>query len=229
MKFILTKIPVVEDALVSALAEYFGELQWEEMYPNHPNINLSNDHPFEELLGGTTSTPNLFPSITVASSSDNESNNMAKGWAAVKLDEGDFDDEDNLSWYVSDGSLANLKTALYQKKTIYGLQHQTVWRDAVSFEIWTENMQVKNDLYNLLLGFLSGPKILQLKQDQQITVFSNTISGQRSGYYNFDFGRVLYGGRISFSAEYPVLQAVYDTEIGTVTDILHSYREVLHG
>lgn len=229
MKFILTKIPVVEDALVKALAEYVGELRWHEMYPNHPSINLSNDHPFEELLGGTGNAPNLFPSITVSSSNDNEATNMPKGWSVVQLDEGDLDGMDGLSWYVSEGSLAYLKTALHQKKTVYGLQHQTVWHDSVSFEIWTENMQVKNDLYNLLLGFLSGPKILQLKQERGITVFSASIQGQRSGYYNFDFGRVLYGGRISFTAEYPVLQAVYDTEIGTVTDILHSYREVIDG
>lgn len=228
MKFVLTKIPVVEDLLVSALRVYVQELRWAEMFPNHTNMNISNDHPFEILLGGTGDIPNLFPSVTVVSANDAESSGMAKGWKEETLQSADMATFDRSGWYVTEGALADLTAAL-AVADVYGLSHTTVWKDSVSFEIWTENSQVKNDLYSLLMGFLTGPKIMQLKQENQIVIPSGSINGQRSGYYNFDFGRVLYGGRISFTADYQVIQAVYDTDIGTMAEIRHTYREVLYG
>ncbi len=228
MKFVLTKIPVVEDLLVLALQDYIQELRWAEMFPNHTNINLSNDHPFEELLGGTGDIPNLFPSVTVVSANDAESSGMAKGWKEETLQSADMQGFDREGWYVTEGALADLVAAL-AVSDVYGLSHTTVWKDSVSFEIWSENAQVKNDLYSLLVGFLTGPKIMQLKQERNIVIPSSSINGQRSGYYNFDFGRVLYGGRITFTADYQVIQAVYDSEIGTLAEIRHTYQEVLNG
>lgn len=230
MKFILSNIPVVEDLLRVAVKTYFQDLRWHEMYPHHPGINISTDHPFERLLDVSNGNDNtLFPAITIVSSSDSEIPGASKNWEPTTLEDGDIDEFDNLPWYVSDTALADLQTALTEKTQIFGLKHATTWRDSVSFEIWTENMQVKNDLYNLLMGFLSGPKIMEFKQAHGITIHSNSIQGQRSGYYNYDFGRVLYGGRIAFQADYPILQAVYDTEIESLAEIEHSYREVLHG
>lgn len=230
MKFIFTHVPVVEDELVKALATYISEIRWADQYPNHTNINIGNDHPFEEILGGTGDRPNLFPSITVVSSTDSEIPNMSKNWKVKEMTKADVEGLSGEDWYLSETSLQYLKIALEEKEKVYGLSHSTVWRDSVSFEIWSENMQVKNDLYSMLLAFLTGPKILQLKQDTDISVYSNTIQGQRSGYYNFDFGRILYGGRISFTADYLVSQDVYDTDIGSISDIkIQGIGEVLNG
>lgn len=226
MKFILTKIPMVEDVLVASLRTYFAELDWPGLYPNFATLNISADHPFEQLLGGNGDAPSLFPSVTVVSSNDNESGGMGREWLVSTIKDGDLAEFSGDEWFVSADALAHLKTALHQNGEVHGLRHQTMWHDSVSFEIWAENMQVKNHLYSLLLGFLTGPKIMQIKQDHGITVFSNSINGQRSGYYNFDFGRVLFGGRVAFAADYPVVQAVYDTDIATVRDILID-REVM--
>jgi hypothetical protein len=229
MKFILTKIPVVEDVLVAAFRSYLKELRYGELFPNHKNINVSNDHPFERLLDNEGSTPDIFPSITIVSSSDAESGGMAKGWKVTTLEDGDIDSFDGLGWYVSDTAKTDLTAALAEKGSVHGLMHNTVWRDSTSFEIWTENLQVKNDLYNLVMAFLTGPKMLELHNASDLTITSNSIQGQRSGYYNYDFGRVLYGGRISLSVDYPVMQAVYDTSVSSLAEIEHSYREVIHG
>lgn len=230
MKFVLTNVPIVEDLVAQAFREYLRELRFGELFPNHGNINVSSDHPFEQLLNNEGSVPNLFPSVTVVSSSDGEVPGMGKSWSIQTLVPEDIPaDFDGNGFYIVESALNDLRTALAAKGSVYGLSHSTMWRDSASIEIWTENLQVKNDIYNLVLGFLTGPKILALKEAHEINVHSNSVHGQRSGYYNFDFGRVLYGGRISFTADYPVLQAVYDTDFGSIKDIEHSYLEVIHG
>jgi hypothetical protein len=232
MTFLLTKIPTVEDLICDAFTAYLKEIRWGEYQPNYKNVNISNDHPFEELLGNVNDNeprPNLFPSVTIVASNDGEVPGMGKNWKVAVLDKGDIDGMDPHEWYTSYSALDDLKTVFLTKNQIFGMQHHTMWRDSASIEIWTENIQIKNELYNLALAFLQGPKILQLKQEHDIIIPSNSIQGQRSGYYNFDFGRVLYGGRIAFTADYKVLQAVYDSEKETLAEIEHSYREVIHG
>ena len=230
MKFILTKIPVSEDILVKAIRDYLRAMRFGEMYPHHANVNVSNDHPFERLLDTEGAAPDLFPAITVVASSDGEAPGMGKNWTTETLLPADVPaDFDAAGWFLADSAAADLRTALATFGQVFGLSHSTTWRDSVSIEIWTENLQVKNDLYTLIHGFLVGPHALDLKRDQGLTIFSGQVQGQRSGYYNFDFGRVLYGARISFQADYSVIQSVYDSDIRTIADIEHSYREVLHG
>lgn len=228
MKYILSKIPIVEDLLRNAIGEYFSTIRWSGLFANYPAITISNDHPFERLLNGDENNT-LFPTITVVSNTDGEIPTASKNWETQILETSDLVDLDNLSWYVSDDALAELKAVLATQEKVYGLSHSTTWRDSVSCEIWAENMQVKNDIYSLIMGFLTGPSIMEWKQASSIVVSSATIRGQRSGYYNYDFGRVLYGARVSFEADYPIIQAVYDTEIRTLDDLNYSYREVLHG
>ncbi len=213
---------------MKALAEYVGELRWDETYPNHPSINLSNDHPFEELLGGTGNVPNLFPSITVSSSNDNEATNMPKGCSVVQLDEGDLDGMDGLC--VRQRGIAGLPEngPAPEKDGVRPATPNGMARLGVLRDMDRKHAGEKRPL-QLAPRLPVGAENPATETGAGITVFSASIQGQRSGYHNFDFGRVLYGGRISFTAEYPVLQAVYDTEIGTVTDILHSYREVIDG
>lgn len=229
MKYIMTKIPIVEDALVSAFGAYLKELRFGEMYPYHKGVNISNDHPFEKLLDNQDGVSHLFPSITIVSSNDNESSGMAKGWQATTLERGNLDGIDPKEWYLAKSALSQLQGSLDEKGFLYGLQHSTVWRDSTTFEIWTENIQVKNDIYNLVMAFLTGPKVLELHTQYGFVIHSNTIQGQRSGYYNYDFGRVLYGGRVTLAVEYNVLQAAYDTDVSSLAELEHSYREVLHG
>lgn len=228
MTYIMTKIPVVEDILVKEFKEYLSNIRFREQYPNHKGITVSNDHPFEVLLNGNGSA-NIFPYITIVSSSDGEPPGMAKGWSEAQLDQGDLDSVNPLEWYMAQTSLDELRSQVSSKGAVYGLQNSSVWRDSTSFEIWSENIQVKNDLYNMILGYLNGPHVIGLHQKYGFVIQSDTIKGQRSGYYNMDFGRTLYGCKIDLQVDYPIVQAVYDTEIATLADLIHSYKEVLHG
>jgi hypothetical protein len=228
MKFIMTKIPVVENDLVADFKEYIKTIKFAEQYPNHAGLTISNDHPFEALLNGDGSA-NIFPCVTIVSTTDGEVPNMAKGWADTRLERGDLDAINPAEWYMADSSRDDLVEALVAKGAVYGVRHSTMWRDSTSFEVWSENLQVKNDLYNLILGYLTGPHVIRLHQNHSFVIQSDQIRGQRSGYYNFDFGRTLYGCKIDLRVDYPIIQAVYDTDITTLGELLHSYKEVLHG
>jgi hypothetical protein len=233
MTYILTKMPTVEDLLADSIKAYLLTVNWGEFYPNYADLNISNDHPFEELLSNandsTTPRPNLFPSITVVASNDGEVPGMAKGWKVESLSSGDLDSLISDDWYMPDTTLNDFKAALVAAGKVYGLSHTATWRDSVSIEIWANNAKVKNDIYNLCLAYLQGPGALGLKQSDELTIFSGSIQGQRSGYYNFDFGRTLFGGRISFNVDYLILQAAYDTTIVSLEAINHTYKEIING
>ncbi|MGP1490925.1 MAG: hypothetical protein ACTTI6_07675, partial [Treponema sp.] len=49
-------------------------------------------------------------------------------------------------------------------------------------------------------------------------LFDNTIVGQRSNNYNFDFDVALNGAHISFDVNYCVEQIVLNTELTEVTN-----------
>jgi hypothetical protein len=229
MKYILTKVPVIEDLLVKDLREYLGLIRFKEQYPNHKNLGVSNDHPFERLLASGEPDFTILPSITIVSANDGEVQGMSKGWKITSLEKADIIGMKPEEWILSETALVELNTAFQTKDQIHGLMHSTMWRDSVSFEIWTENIQVKNDIFSLVLAYLSGPQIIGLHQKHDIVIHSNTIRGQRSGYYNIDFGKTLYGGRIEVSVDYPIMQAVYDTDISSLAEIQHSYQEVING
>jgi|WetSurMetagenome_2_1015567.scaffolds.fasta_scaffold91645_2 hypothetical protein len=232
--YIMTKIPVTEELLKDSFSTYLNtNIKWGEQYPNFKNINISNDHPFEQILGGPDGSvrPDLFPSVTIISSNDGEVPGMGKNWEIAELDKGDIDDSfKKKDWYLSATSLAAVKEHLTANNVLYGIQHTTTWRDNVSFEIWAENLRVKNDLYNLILGYLTGPEMIQLHKDTNVVIFTNTIQGQRSGYYNFDVaGRTLYGARFTMNVDYPVLQVSYDTTVTSREIIGKLVAEVRNG
>jgi hypothetical protein len=126
-----------------------------------------------------------------------------------------------------------IKTA-YEKKEIqeikearvFGYSVRTYRQDSISIEIWAENAQVKNQIYedvrlfvlcnlrNLLTAKYGGydPKI-----DDE------SINGQRSSAYNTDFGVVLFGACIRFEVNYAVEQLLINTELKEL------HREIILG
>lgn len=228
MIFIMTKIPTVENILVTEIKQYLKTIRFSEQYPHHKGITVSNDHPFEALLSGDSSG-NLFPYVTIVSSNDGETPGMPKSWQAAELVKEDISAIDPYEWYMSESEKTDMLSYFDARDKLFGVQHSTSWRDSTSFEIWSENMQVKNDLYNLIIGYLTGPHVVGLHQTHGFVIHSDSIRGQRSGYYNMDFGRTLYGCKIDLQVDYPIVQAVYDGEISTFGELIHSYKEVIHG
>ena len=103
---------------------------------------------------------------------------------------------------------------------IYGIKADSKRRDNISIEIWCENNQLKNELYEHLNLFFtcSLDRILHEKFKMfDCAIFGNKVHGERSSNYNFDFDVPLTGSHIAFSVDYNVSQIILDTEIENLT------------
>ena len=103
---------------------------------------------------------------------------------------------------------------------IYGIKVDSKRRDNISIEIWCENNQLKNELYEHLNLFFtcSLDRILHEKFKMfDCAIFGNKVHGERSSNYNFDFDVPLTGSHIAFSVDYNVSQIILDTEIENLT------------
>lgn len=126
-------------------------------------------------------------------------------------------DEERIN-YLKD--LADSRTRGEEEGGIYGVKIDTRRRDNVSVEIWCENDQLKDELYEHLILFFtcSLDRILHEKFKMfDCAIFGNKVSGERSSNYNFDFDVLLSGSHITFSVDYNVSQIILDTEIENIT------------
>jgi hypothetical protein len=118
-------------------------------------------------------------------------------------------------------------------KRIYGATAFIRRHDRISIEIWAENPQLKNELYELIRLFVCGfmkdylaelykEFFRELMEDSEspLVVFDSSVRGQRSNNFNVDFGIELCGAHITFEADYIIEQSIIDTEIVEINDNL---------
>lgn len=123
---------------------------------------------------------------------------------------------------VVDEKKAGELKKIAEERKLYGVSISTRRRDHISIEIWAENNQLKNEIYEHLRMFFSGYLITALNELYRPfnpVVFDSTIKGERSNNFNFDFDVSLYGSNISFDIDYNVEQIIIDTDITEVKDI----------
>ena len=116
--------------------------------------------------------------------------------------------------------IADSRTTPEEEGGIYGIKVDYKRRDNISIEIWCENNQLKNELYEHLNLFLtcSLDRILQEKFKMfDCAIFGNKVSGERSSNFNFDFDVPLTGSHLAFSVDYNVSQVILDTDIENIT------------
>lgn len=116
--------------------------------------------------------------------------------------------------------LADSRTIGEEQGGIYGIKIDSRRRDNISVEIWCENDQLKDELYEHLNLFFtcSLDRILHEKFKMfDCAIFGNRISGERSSNYNFDFDVMLSGSHLTFSVDYNVSQIILDTDIEKIT------------
>jgi len=233
MILIMNKGAIIEDVLIEELKKYLADVRFDELYPVVGSVRVSNEHPFALLLNqqsnGSVYDGQLFPSITVVSGSDEKVPQLAEvhEWKACTLEPTDVDQIAGAGYQIASGALEWLKTYFATNSALYGVTGFGPRRDRMTIEVWSENIQLKNELYNLVELFLCGPKRVELDKAHGITVFEDTIRGQRSGNYNLDFGQILYGGQVSFEADYWVEQTILDSDLTELNDSV--WAEVLHG
>lgn len=132
---------------------------------------------------------------------------------------------------VSDSARINKLKEIADSRTVedvpgcvYGVKLETRLRDHVSIEIWTENNQLKNELYEQLRLLIITSLETVLREQYEMfdcSIFNNSVHGERGSNYNFDFDTILYGSHISFDVDYSVSQVIIDTSINEINnDIL---------
>jgi len=97
---------------------------------------------------------------------------------------------------------------------VYGYSLRTYRRDVISVDIWAENIQLKNELYEQIRLFVLGD--LRNKLTEKYEFFDpklddDTVKGTRVLPFLVDFGLTLAGGNVQFEVAYAIEQNVIDT------------------
>ena len=234
MKYVITFAPKIEDILIEELKAYFyNEIRFADIYPKFGNIRVSNVHPFAFLIdqdiNGTAVDVELFPSITVVSENDRKAEiNIPALQRDIKINAAEVADIVARSdmYQISAADLTALQDLTTGESFVWSLGAGTNRQDSVSVEIWSENIDLKNRVYDLVEAFFVGPKRYEIKTSHEVNIHEEGVSGQRSGNYNFDFGKTLYGGVVTLQADYQINQYFVDTTIVDIAGITHTYQEV---
>lgn len=115
--------------------------------------------------------------------------------------------------------IADSRTEGEKKGCIYGIKISTQRRDHISVEIWAENNQLKNEIYeHLRLMFVSSLERVLEEQYPMFNcgIFDLSVNGERSSNYNFDFDTLLCGSHITFDVDYDVSQLILDSSITNI-------------
>lgn len=115
--------------------------------------------------------------------------------------------------------VADSRTRGETKGMVYGIKTNAHRRDRVSVEIWAENNQLKNELYeHLRLLFVTTFEdvMRELYEIFDPVIFDGTVNGERSSNYNFDFDCILCGSHITFEVDYSICQIMIDTSINGI-------------
>jgi hypothetical protein len=241
---------IIEQAVVDLVHKYLETMKIDEIYPqNHVHATLN--HPFAYLFKEQgNKAADHFPAVVISTyddDKDRELNALRPQTQGAELRPVEYTGEDIgqiLNIYepepvngkkvrlpgvcaVASGESVNaIFKRLETKKCVYGYSLRAYRTDRVSVEIWAENIQVKNELYEQLRLFVLGDLRTRLAGKYQFfdpKIDDDTVRGQRSGVFNIDFGIVLAGADIQFEITYAIEQNVLDTD----WDDIH--REIIIG
>jgi hypothetical protein len=246
MIFFLNRGLILEQEIVKALKKYFSIIGVPEYYENF-TVSVTNKHPFARMALSDAPEKNaasLFPVVVVATEDDSKPgellNIIDSNYFAIepediepKEDGGPSDIEERYMM-MTPKKMAALREAMASRtdKRIFGAASFIRRRDHISIEIWAENPQLKNELYELIRLFACGfmkdylaelyKKFFKELEDGEspLVVFDSSVRGQRSNNFNIDFGVELYGAQITFDADYIIEQSVIDTEIIEINENL---------
>ncbi len=214
---------ILEQAICAIIHDYFSALNLESKYKNF-RVNVTTEHPFAKLyLYDGLSASDSFPSVVVTTQEDSkptELDGLAPHAQFVELTADDVKeitsgDLPGLCTVVDDATLAAINEAIERQGSIAGLSIRERRKDTMSIEIWAENIQLKNEIYEQLRLFVTGNLrhiLADLYPFFDIAIFDGMVTGRRSNNFNYDFDVLLAGAHIGFDANYCVEQIVLDTE-----------------
>ena len=234
---------ILEQALVALVRDYFESLHLDHKYKNF-HISVTTEHPFAELyLHEGLNASDKFPCVVITTQEDRKPYEFDE-LAIVQTDGIGIEENDleeivkttetytnkkgvqkereipGLCTVVDDNTLEAIRETIQKQNYCYGYSMRIRRKDTLGFEIWAENVQLKNEIYEQLRLFITGnlSHLLEAKYSFfDIAIFDNTIVGHRSNNYNFDFDVALSGAHISMDVNYCVEQIVLNTELTKVS------------
>ena len=253
--YYLNKGLILEQAIVSLIHDYLDKLDIDNIYKNF-HVEVTNSHPFASLyLHNNSRAADSFPAIVVSTQSDDKTSELAQLSADLRtigLNAQDIESLTNnrytqnfkditgvehktgekipgLCSVCSDNVKEELLQAIEKTGLVYGYEVTTRRSDKIGIDIWADNEQVKNELYEMVRLFISGglPIVLSANyKDFDTAIFDVSLHGQRGGNYNLDFDVQLSGAMITFDVNYCIKQIIIDTDIQTIQGIIpevHDY------
>jgi hypothetical protein len=233
----LNKGFILEQAITDLINRYFDTMRLDSFYKNF-HIKATLDHPFAiALKEKTLNAADLFPVVVVSSYDDNKPSELIDLSPQIEGLGLEQEDIDTITKYtekivingkekervipglfpIAESSILEaIKNTITKNGLIYGFSVRTYRRDRISLEIWTENAQLKNEIYEHLRLFVIGNlRIIMEKKYEffDIKIDDDKINGQRSGTYGDIFDVILHGANITFDVNYAITQFVLDTEI----------------
>jgi len=246
MIFFLNRGLILEQEIVKALKKYFSIIDVPGYYRNH-TVVVTNEHPFARMQlpeFPDKDAASLFPVVVVATESDRKPDQLASltDFDFLTLEPGDITEGDGGDpspiekryEMMTPKKMAELRKAMETRedKRIFGTSHFIRRRDNVSIEIWAENPQLKNEIYELIRLFVCGFMREYLAElykgffgelgegQSPLAIFDASVRGQRSNNFNVDFGIELHGAHITFEADYIIEQSVIDTDLVDTDNLL---------
>lgn len=235
---------ILEQALVSLVREYFETLHLDNKYQNF-HISVTTEHPFAELyLHEGRNASDSFPCVVITTQEDRKpfefdelASNEVEGLGITESDLNEITkttetyfnkkgvektrEIPGLCTVVDEKTLEAIRKTIEKQGYCYGYSIRSRRKDTLGLEIWAENVQLKNEIYEQLRLYVASnlPYILADRYPFfDIAIFDNTITGHRSNNYNFDFDVVLSGAHISLDVNYCVEQIVLNTELTEVSN-----------
>jgi hypothetical protein len=234
MIFYLNRGLILEQEIIKALKGYFKDIAIDEMYQNY-TVTITNEHPFALLMlyGDNSKAQSLFPVIVVASETDSKPvqlDALAVSTQKIQITEDDISKLAGMGYDITPGTIEKMKGEIAERDYLYGIGCVIRRSEHISVEIWAENPQLKNELYEKTRLFVAGgmkEALEYIYREYALTIFDGTIHGQRSNNFNLDFGITLHGAQIAFDADYMIEQTVINTELQRIDDPV--YVEVCYG
>ncbi|MDR1837627.1 MAG: hypothetical protein LBQ89_08220 [Treponema sp.] len=246
MIFFLNRGLILEQEIVKALKKYFSIVGVPEYYRNY-TVSITNEHPFARMLlseDPKKDAASLLPVIIVATEDDSKPAELAAlidRSDSITIEPEDIAEKDGDKSpikqrydMITPQVMAKLREAMNARKDkrIFGTSLFIRRRDRISIEIWAENPQLKNELYEITRLFVCGfmrDYLAELYREyfseiedgeSPLSIFDSSVRGQRSNNFNLDFGIELSGGCITFEADYIIEQTVIDTALADTNNIL---------
>jgi hypothetical protein len=229
MIYFLNRGLILEQEIVKALKKYLSIIDVPGFYKNF-TVSVSNEHPFARIMLSEfpeKDAASLFPVVVVATEDDGKPGELVDAvdfqyFTLEPADIVDKNDEPGSSavekryMMMTPKIMNDLRSAMNSRtdKHIYGATQFIRRRDHISIEIWAENPQLKNELYELIRLYVCGfmreyleklyrEYFTELEEGETpLAIFDSSVKGQRSNNFNVDFGIELSGAHITFDADY---------------------------